>query len=49
MKQKRFSNLTIVNSHNEKTDKLSLIDIANEFADRINQEKIRICKDSDIQ
>ena len=48
MKQKRFSNLTIVNSHTyEKTDKLSQIDIANKFTDRIN--KFRIFKDSDIQ
>ena len=32
MAQTRFSNLTILNTHKQGTDKLCLIDVANEFA-----------------
>ena len=32
MTQTRFSNLTILNTHKQRTDKLCLIDVANEFA-----------------
>ena len=40
MTQQRFSNLTILNSHKERTDGLSLVDIiANEFTDRIDTEQ----------
>ena len=38
MTQERFSNLTILNSHKERTERLSLVDIANEFADRNDKE-----------
>ena len=31
MAQTRFSNLTILNTHKQRTDKLCLIDVANEF------------------
>ena len=31
MNQERFSNLTVLNIHKERTDRLSTIDIANEF------------------
>ena len=34
MNQDRFSNLTVSNIHKERTDRLSTIDIANEFTDR---------------
>ena len=39
MTQERFSNQTILNSHKEKTDRLSLLDIANEFTDRKRNRK----------
>ena len=32
MTQTRFSNLKILNTHKQRTDKLCLIDVANEFA-----------------
>ena len=32
MRQERFSNLTILNSHKERTGRLFLVDIANEFS-----------------
>ena len=32
MTQTRFSNLTILNTHKQRTDKLCLIDVANEFS-----------------
>ena len=32
MTQTRFRNLTILNTHKQRTDKLCLIDVANEFA-----------------
>ena len=32
MTQTRFSKLTILNAHKQRTDKLCLIDVANEFA-----------------
>ena len=35
MRQERFSNLTILNSDKERTDRIFLVDIANEFSDRI--------------
>ena len=34
MNQERFSNLTVLNIHKERTDRLSTSDIANEFTDR---------------
>jgi len=34
MTQEHFSNLTILNSHKDRTDRLSLLDIANEFKER---------------
>ena len=50
--QERFSNLTILNSHKERTDRLSLLDIAaNEFTER-NSNRKRNCgivKVSDVQ
>ena len=39
MTQERFSNLTILNSHKERTERLSLVDIANEFADHNDNRK----------
>ena len=36
MNQERFSNLTVLNIHKERMDRLSTIDIANEFTDRNN-------------
>lgn len=33
MTQERFSSLTMLNSHKEKTEKLCLVDIANVFAE----------------
>ena len=51
MSQERFRNLTILNSHKERTDRLSLLDIANEFTDR-NSNRNRnfgIFKASDVQ
>ena len=38
MTQELFSNLTMLNSHKERTERLSLVDIANEFADRIRND-----------
>ena len=32
MRQERFSNLTILNSHKERTERLFLVDITNEFS-----------------
>ena len=40
MTQERFSNLTILNSHKERAERLSLVDITNEFADRNDNRKI---------
>ena len=34
LNQERFSNLPVLNIHEERTDRLSTIDIANEFTDR---------------
>ena len=50
MRQERFSNLTILNSHKERTDRLFIVDIANEFFDRNRNRKINfgIFKESDI-
>ena len=39
MTLERFSNLTILNSHKERTERLSLVDIVNEFADRNDNRK----------
>lgn len=39
MTQERFSNLTILISHKERTDRLSLLDVANEFSDRNSNRK----------
>jgi len=51
MTQERFSNLTILNSHKERTERLSLVDIVNEFADRNDNRKrnFGIFKESDTQ
>ena len=51
MTQERFSNLTILNSHKERTERLSLLDIANEFADPNDNRKrnFGIFKESDTQ
>ena len=37
--QERFSNLTVLNTHKERTDRLATIDIANEFPDRNTNRK----------
>ena len=49
MTQERFSNLSILNSHKERTERLSLVDIANEFADRndYRERNLGIFKESD--
>ena len=39
MNQERFSNLTVLNIHKERTDRLSTIDIVNEFTDRNTNRK----------
>ena len=39
MTQDRFSNLTILNNHKERTDRLPLLDIANEFTGRNSNRK----------
>ena len=39
MYQERLSNLTILNTHKERTDRLSTIGIANEFTDRNTNRK----------
>ena len=39
MNQERFSNLTVLNIHKERTDRLSTIDMANEFTDRNTNRK----------
>ena len=40
MNQERFINLTVLNLHKERTDRLSTIDIANEFKDsNINRKR----------
>ena len=39
MNQERFSNLTVLNIHKERTDRLSTIDIANEFTYRNTNRK----------
>ena len=39
MNQERFSNLTVLNIHKERTDWLSTTDIANEFTDRNTNRK----------
>ena len=39
MNQERFSNLTVLNTHKDRTDRLSTIDIANEFTDRNTNRK----------
>ena len=39
MNQERFSNLTVLNIHKERMDRLSTIDIANEFTDRNTNRK----------
>ena len=39
MNQERFSNLTVLNTHKERTDRLSTTDIANEFTDRNTNRK----------
>ena len=43
MTQERFSNLTILNSHKERTDRLSLLEITNEFTDRNSNRKRNFC------
>ena len=51
MTQERLCNLTILNSHKERTERLSLLDIANEFTDRnINRKRnFGIFKVSDVK
>ena len=39
MNQERFINLKVLNIHKERTDRLSTIDIANEFTDRNTNRK----------
>ena len=39
MNEERFSNLTVLNIHKERTDRLSTTDIANEFTDRNTNRK----------
>ena len=39
MNQERFSNLTVLNIHKERTDRLSTVDIANKFTDRNTNRK----------
>ena len=49
--RREINNLTILNSNKERTDQLSLVDIANEFSDRNSNRKrnFGIFKESDIQ
>ena len=42
MTEKRFKNLTILNSHKGRTNRLSLLDIANEFTDRNSKQKAKL-------
>ena len=51
MTQLRFSNLTILNTHKQRTDKLCLTDVANEFAALSENRKSNFCtfKDSDLK
>ena len=43
MNQERFSNLTVLNIHKERTGRLSTIDIANEFTDgNTNRKRIHV-------
>ena len=51
MTQERFSNLTILNGHKERTERLSFVDIASEFSERNNNRKRKfgIFKESDTQ
>ena len=39
MEQERFSNLTVLIRRKERTDRLSTVDIANEFTDRKTNRK----------
>ena len=43
MTQTRFSNLTILNTHKQRTDKLCLIDVANEFTALNENRKSNFC------
>ena len=50
MRQERFSNLAILNSHKERTEQLFLVDIANEFSDRNSYNRKRnLASFKDIQ
>ena len=51
MTQTRFSNLTILNTHKQRKDKLCLIDVANEFAALNENRKINFgtFKESDLK
>ena len=51
MTQERFSNLTILNSHKDRTDRLSLLDIASEFKERNGNRKrnFGMFRESDVQ
>ena len=53
MKRERFTNLTILNRHEERTNKhtRSLVDLANEFSDRSDNRRryFGIFKESDMQ
>ena len=39
MSQERFGNLTLLNTHKDRTDKLFLDNVENEFADRNDNRK----------
>ena len=51
MTQTRFSNLTVLNTHKQRTDKLCLIDVANEFAALNENQKSNFgtVKESDLK
>ena len=51
IRQERFSNLRILNSHKERKDRLSVVDIADEFSDCNSNRKIDfgIFKEFDTQ
>ena len=51
MNQERFITLTVLNIHKERTDRLSTIDIANEFTDRNTNRKgnFGILRVNDVQ
>ena len=40
MTQERFTNVALLHTHNERTDKIRLLDVANEFVQR-NENRFR--------